>query len=251
MGLGAGNPHKSGQFTLNLKQFLHLPGTLTSPGHLGKKIVSQMFVEDVAKPVGPLWKATRDVHPIWYFPNPTLLEGGDGKDVTTDWAKSWIQALRDSLPPLLSLACAFCPSFTQWELVQGHRFERVTCTLLDSVPDWLHLRPLYKILRGFPGDSVVKNPPANAGDMASIPVLGRCHIYGATKPVHHDYWACALEPGNRNYWAHLLQLLKPEHPRACAPQQEKPVHQLESSPCLPQLEKSPCSNRDSAQPDRN
>ena len=54
MGLGAGNPHKSGLFTLNLKQFLRLPGTLTSPGHLGKKIVSQMFVEDVAKPVGPL-----------------------------------------------------------------------------------------------------------------------------------------------------------------------------------------------------
>ena len=24
---------------------------------------------------------------------------------------------------------------------------------------------------------------------------------GATKPVHHDCWACALEPGNCNYWA--------------------------------------------------
>ena len=26
---------------------------------------------------------------------------------------------------------------------------------------------------GFPGDSVVKNPPANAGDTGSIPGLGR------------------------------------------------------------------------------
>ena len=26
---------------------------------------------------------------------------------------------------------------------------------------------------GFPGGSVVKNPPANAGDMGSIPGLGR------------------------------------------------------------------------------
>ena len=26
---------------------------------------------------------------------------------------------------------------------------------------------------GFPGGSVVKNPPANAGDMCSIPVMGR------------------------------------------------------------------------------
>ena len=31
-----------------------------------------------------------------------------------------------------------------------------------------------------------------------------CH--GVTKPVHHNYWACALEPGSRNCWAHMLQL---------------------------------------------
>ena len=34
-----------------------------------------------------------------------------------------------------------------------------------------------------------------------------CH--GATKPVRHNYWACALEPMSHNYWAHKLQLLKP------------------------------------------
>ena len=28
----------------------------------------------------------------------------------------------------------------------------------------------------FPGGSVVKNPPANAGDMGSGPVLGRSHM---------------------------------------------------------------------------
>ena len=37
---------------------------------------------------------------------------------------------------------------------------------------------------------------------------------GATKPMRHNYWACALEPANHNYWAHV--------PRAHAPQQEKP-----------------------------
>ena len=67
-----------------------------------------------------------------------------------------------------------------------------------------------------------------------------CH--GATKPVCHNYWACALEPASHNYWAHAPQLLKPVHsrahvpqllspcaattdacaPRTCAPQQEKP-----------------------------
>ena len=26
-----------------------------------------------------------------------------------------------------------------------------------------------------------------------------CH--GATKPVRHNYWACALEPACHNYWS--------------------------------------------------
>ena len=65
--------------------------------------------------------------------------------------------------------------------------------------------------------------------------------HGATKPMSHNYWACALEPGSHDYWASVSQLLKPSHPRACAPQQEKPLQweigapQLESSPCLLQL----------------
>ena len=36
--------------------------------------------------------------------------------------------------------------------------------------------------------------------------------YGATKPMCHNYWACALEPGICNYSAHP--------PRVCAPQEE-------------------------------
>ena len=32
---------------------------------------------------------------------------------------------------------------------------------------------LIRSIKGFPGSSVVKNPPANAGDMGSIPELGR------------------------------------------------------------------------------
>ena len=42
---------------------------------------------------------------------------------------------------------------------------------------------------------MVKNPPANAGYMGSIPGLGRlpmCH--GAINPVHHNSGACVLEP---------------------------------------------------------
>ena len=38
--------------------------------------------------------------------------------------------------------------------------------------------------------------------------------------IEHNYWACALEPGSRNYWAHKTQILKPAHPRAHALQRE-------------------------------
>ena len=40
--------------------------------------------------------------------------------------------------------------------------------------------------KGFLVDLVVKNLPASAGDMGSIPDSGRSHIAGATKPVHHS-----------------------------------------------------------------
>ena len=35
----------------------------------------------------------------------------------------------------------------------------------------------YSIKGGFPGGSVVKNPPANAGDMSSTPWLGKGNGY--------------------------------------------------------------------------
>ena len=35
------------------------------------------------------------------------------------------------------------------------------------------------------------------------------HAAEQLNPVHHNYWACALEPGGRNCWAHMLQRLKP------------------------------------------
>ena len=45
---------------------------------------------------------------------------------------------------------------------------------------------------------------------------------GPTKPVRHNYWACALEPTSHNYWAQVPHLLKPVRSRAHALQQEKP-----------------------------
>ena len=73
-----------------------------------------------------------------------------------------------------------------------------------------------------------------------------------TKPVSHSYWACSLEPGSCNYWAHVLHLMKPLSPRAHALQQ-KPLQwetraaQLQSDLCSLQLDRSPCGSEDSAQ----
>ena len=62
-----------------------------------------------------------------------------------------------------------------------------------------------------------------------------CHR--ATKPVRHNYWACALEPASHNYWAHVPQLLKPAclEPVLCNKRShcnEKPAHRNEEQPPL-------------------
>ena len=47
-------------------------------------------------------------------------------------------------------------------------------------------------ISGFPGGSVVKNPPASAGDTGSIPGSEDPIHLGVTNPVH-NHCACALE----------------------------------------------------------
>ena len=54
-----------------------------------------------------------------------------------------------------------------------------------------------------------------------------CHR--ATKPMRHNYWACALEPMSHNYWAHTPQILKPMRPEPMlcnkrSYHNEKPAH---------------------------
>jgi len=83
------------------------------------------------------------------------------------------------------------------------------------------------------GGAVDKTLPPNAGDKSSIPGLGRFHMWYA-----EQLSPCAMttEPTCYSYWS--------PHSHAHVPQQEKPrqweagAPQLESSPCLPQLEKA-------------
>ena len=56
---------------------------------------------------------------------------------------------------------------------------------------------LIRSIKGFPGSSVVKNPPANAGDMVSIPELGRSPGEGNGNPSSILAWEIPWteEPG--------------------------------------------------------
>ena len=70
----------------------------------------------------------------------------------------------------------------------------------------------------------------------------------ATKPVRHNYWACALESVSHNYWAHVPQLLKPAHLEPCSTAREatamrSPRTAMKSTPCSALLEKALAQQR--------
>ena len=69
---------------------------------------------------------------------------------------------------------------------------------------------------------------------------------GATKPVCHNYWACALELVSHNYWACVPQLRKPTclEPVLCnkrSHHNEKPAHRNEEYPLLAATRESLCA----------
>ena len=94
----------------------------------------------------------------------------------------------------------------------------------------------------FLGGRMDKNSLANAGDTGSTAGPGRFHMLWGNWAACHNFRVCTLEPMSHNYWAHVLQLLKPICPRACAPQQgeaiamRSPCITTKSGPHSPQLE---------------
>ena len=75
----------------------------------------------------------------------------------------------------------------------------------------------------------------------------------ATKSVHHNYWACALEPVSHNYWACALEPVSHSYwslhaYSLCSATREattmrSPHTSTKSIPCLPQLEKARAQRR--------
>ena len=84
-----------------------------------------------------------------------------------------------------------------------------------------------RTLQDFPGGAVVKNMPANAGDVGSSPCPGRSHKQDSVASWSNK--ARAPQPLSLRSRAREPQLLSPRAtttearaPRACALQQEKP-----------------------------
>ena len=52
---------------------------------------------------------------------------------------------------------------------------------------------------GFPGGSVVQNPPARAEDVGSVPGLGRFPREGSGNPLQYSYLGNPMD--RRTWWA--------------------------------------------------
>ena len=65
---------------------------------------------------------------------------------------------------------------------------------------------MYISERGFPGGSVVKNPPANAGDMGLIPGSERSPGEGNSNPLQYSCLGSLTDRGA--WWATVHGIMK-------------------------------------------
>ena len=83
--------------------------------------------------------------------------------------------------------------------------------------------------RGFPGGVVVKNPPANAGDMGSSPDLRRSHMLQSNKARAPQLLSLRSTAGEPQLLSPCATTAEAHAPRAHAPNKrshhnEKPDH---------------------------
>ena len=71
---------------------------------------------------------------------------------------------------------------------------------------------------GFPGGSVVKIPPANAGDVGSIPGWGRSPGGGHGNPLQYS---CMENPMDRGAWWATVHRVAKRHDGVTEQQQQK------------------------------
>ena len=116
-----------------------------------------------------------------------------------------------------------CFLFGSWEIKTSFKNNQSRTSL---VAQWLRVR---LPMQGTRVRALVREDPT-------------CH--GATKPVCHNYWACALEPVSPNYWSQCSTIREATTMRS--------THTAtKSSPRSLQLQKATCSNEDPMQPKIN
>ena len=80
---------------------------------------------------------------------------------------------------------------------------------------------------GFPGSSVVKNPPASAGDMGSIPGLGRSHVLQSNEAHAPQLFSLPTKAQETQLLSPHITTTEAVHHRACNKRShlnEKPRH---------------------------
>ena len=71
--------------------------------------------------------------------------------------------------------------------VEGKHFPSPPRVGWGTSPKTQHLMSLKRKRQGFSGGSVVRDPPASAGDRGSIPDPEDSTCLRASKPIHHSY----------------------------------------------------------------
>ena len=119
---------------------------------------------------------------------------------------------------------------------------------LRLVSSWLVIT--YKMLPGqnFPGGSVIKNLPTNAGDPSPIPAREDSACCGAARPVSNNYPACAAEPRSCDYWAQGAYPAAHALPPGQPPQRE--ARALQVALAVATREKSAQEQRPSTAPNK-
>ena len=161
-----------------------------------------------------------------------------------------LRARRGGRGSLLRLKCWEC-----WKLLTKGQSSEGTMRI-RGIEGWVSLNSMrmgwawacasIRRRKGFLGGSVVRNPPADAGDMGSSSGLGRSHMPCITtiEPVLWRPGATTVELMCCNYWSPwalepMLSIKRGHH------------NATNSRHCSSQPEKSPCSSKDPAQPKIN
>ena len=101
-----------------------------------------------------------------------------------------------------------------------------------------------KVHMDFPGGAVVKNPPANTGDMGSSPGPGRSHMPWSNEARVSQLLSLCSRAREPQLLSPCATTTAPLVPKASAPQQREatamrsPRTTTKSSPYSPQLEKA-------------